>query len=307
MDFIEDFIIRRICLAIKCANELGKELKWVQSGSDGLDDSDITNLDYEFGPDRASEFDPLRIRQTTWKNFKEGKVMCRVFFSGLAKIVGFFPEPSIIGPDDIPLTLWSKILKAFCHKNWAKSSPRIRIYFVASVIPREFPANGRPITPENINGGYCYPCKKELSVYIFRGEDATRVLIHELFHAFCTDRFEIGLDLVEARTEAWAEIAWCCFLAEGDEKLAKEYFLKQVAWVLGQNMNVAKYIGRRGVETAEFPWRYTLGKEHIFRRWLLGKLPPPVNTGNSLRLTSPDIVEHVFRDNWQFEKSKKLI
>jgi len=264
----------------------------------------MKNLENEFGSSKTSEFDPLRIRQTAWEDFKKGQIDCRVFCSDFARIVVLFPDISIVGPSNIPLKLWSEILRAFCPKDRRR---KIRIYLVASAILRLFPEDGAKIGPQNINGGYCYPCQESLAIYIFRAEDATRVLIHELLHAFCTDRFEFGLNLVEARTEAWAEMIWCCFMAGGSVKLAKKYFSMQVAWILGQSRKIIDYIGVEAADSQEFPWRYTIGREPIVKRWLGKNLPAPVETGNSLRLTSPRVVEDVFARNPTFERSVKLI
>ena len=38
--------------------------------------------------------------------------------------------------------------------------------------------------------------------HIYKAEDATRVLIHELMHSSCADNHENGIDIVEAETEA---------------------------------------------------------------------------------------------------------
>jgi hypothetical protein len=313
MDFIENFVIRETCAIVRRANA-SRRLKWGEFTKDALDAEDWRNLEQEFGASRTSEFDPLRIRQTAWENFKRGSgVECRVFCSEVARVVVFFPDLAAIGPGDIPLGLWSRILEAFGGGGGGGgSSPKkrsIRIYLVASAIPRRFPEDSTKIGPQNINGGYCYPCRESLAIYIFRAEDATRVLIHELLHAFCTDRFEVGLDLVEARTEAWAEMAWCCFLAGGSDELAKKYFSMQIAWILGQSRKIIDYIGAEAAASHEFPWRYTIGREPIVKRWLqLGaNLTVPAKTGKSLRLTSPRVVEEVFAQNPKFERSDKLI
>ena len=147
---------------------------------------------------------------------------------------------------------------------------------------REFPRNG-PIGPTNINGGYTYPCNHE-TVVVYRAEDATRVLIHELQHSACLDHEELGIDRVEAETEAWAELFYCAFLSHGDTGLFHWMISSQSAWILAQNARVRTYINK----TQAFPWRYTIGKELVWRRWgILVESDVDGYRINSLRLTAP--------------------
>ena len=312
MDLIGELLEANCQIIRRVAGTSGE--KWRAGGAELLDAVDMRNLAEEFGGVRDSEFDPARIRQRAWEGFQSGKVPVKVFIGRLARVVVFFPD-SGVGPADVPLGLWSQIGAAFSKEGMAP----IRIYLVASDSARRFPENGGKIGPENINGGYCYPCRKNLAVYVFRAEDATRVLIHELLHAFCTDRFEVGLDLVEARTEAWAELIWCCFMAQGDLEVAKDFFMKQVQWTLAQNRRVMDFIGEEDVGVRQFPWRYTVGKEGIFARWLMGTgagAAGPAGAleaktaaaSRSLRLTSPYVVSSaVSKGLLKFETSVKMI
>lgn len=286
-------MIHEICHTIKSSKPVG----WKPVS---LDNEDHAIMKEEFGSGqdaRESPFDPMRIRQRAWKDWKEGKIDCSAFECKYGRIVSLFPSKKF-DANDIPFTLWSQILGSFAPKG-----RYIRVYLVASDNPRYIPEKGG-IGPEHINGGYCYPCRKNLAVFVFRSEDATRVLIHELLHAFCTDRFDVGLDLIEARTEAWAEIIWCCFMAGGDRQLARQFIEQQMIWVINQNRAVTDYIGVDAAVRREFPWRYTLGKDSIFRRWFSpARLPEPVpdknpqqspsqisiKSGKSLRLTDPVI------------------
>jgi hypothetical protein len=313
MNLIEDIIDETVAIMNHSRKDLSPEkLTWKRGQ---LDNFDLRTLEEEFsgmgagggsGAGGNSPFDPLQIRQKAWTNWQEGKIDCSVFEGEFGKIVGFFPAPQSVTENDIPFFLWSWILAAF-----APRGVYVRIYFVGSDIKRRFPvgrSDGK-IGPENINGGYCYPCRKQLAVFVFRAEDATRVLIHELLHAFCTDRFECGLDLVEARTETWAEVIWCCFMAGGDKKLARKFIGEQAAWVYEQNKAVADFIGDAAVQAREFPWRYTIGRESILRRWLAGQKTARSarsvrSAHESLRLTSPYVAEQGARI---LEQPEKLI
>jgi hypothetical protein len=146
---------------------------------------------------------------------------------------------------------------------------------------RVFPKEGIEIRPENINGGYTYPCNPE-TIMIYRAEDATRVLIHELQHSCCLDDMKLGVDQTEAETEAWAELLYIGFLSRGNKLKLNELLLKQSNWMIKQNRKVRKYI-----RNTEFPWRYTIGKEEVWRRWnILCKEKKSIcNNEETLRLT----------------------
>jgi hypothetical protein len=249
-----------------------------------------------------SEFDPLKIRQRMYRGWLNNVNICSCMESGPIKIIMLSEAGYKI--DNECLILWSWILRTFYPPGYTGN---IRIFFIADTSLRKFPVMaGRAHThgfsygeigPEHINGGYTYPCRKNHDIFIYRIEDATRVLIHELLHAFCTDRHETGVELTEAKTEAWAELIWCCFMAKGDVAKSIKNFEKQVGWVVLQNRCVLEFIGQEGVAQQKFPWRYTIAKEDIFRIWM-GKKNLQQYTkyvegklGESLRLTNPFIIK----------------
>jgi hypothetical protein len=193
---------------------------------------------------------------------------------------------------DVPWDLWGRILRLF-HR-----AKPFHVYFLASPSLRQFPSPSPspspshsslpPIKPEHINGGYTYPCRQD-TIVIYRSEDATRVLIHELQHALCLDHPERGVDRVEAETEAWAELFYTALLAGGDRTEWKRLWSRQWKWILEQNRQVTRHM--RLPQSQEFPWRYTLGKEQALREWFLpSSLPDPSRLQElptSLRLTAP--------------------
>lgn len=287
-------IIEKTCQRIQeCKSVVNSEGKFKMCR---ISDNDKIIMAKEFGSNGIgeSEFDPLKIRQQMYRGWLEGSKTITCLLNRFAKII-------ILGNKEFKLNedylyLWSWILSTFCP---LEMYGRIRIFFVADESLRRFPLEGEgDIGPQNINGGYTYPCRKNLDIFIYRIEDATRVLIHELLHAFCTDRHETGVDLIEAKTEAWAELIWCCFMAEGNIDKSLKNFESQIGWVVLQNERVIDFIGENGVVTRKFPWRYTIAKENIFRVWmgkkqLLGykkKIGGPL--GESLRLTNPYIVKY---------------
>lgn len=278
-------IIENSCKRIEnCAKDigLGKSCK--------LNDDDKKIMKREFS--KESNFDPIHIRQRIYNDWLIGKNIVTCFSDEYAKFIILSSNNFILSQTLRKLWFW--IIRSFCPTNL---KGRIRIFFLADTSLRKFPdVNERKgIGPENINGGYTYPCQQQLDIFIYRIEDATRVLIHELLHAFCTDKHETGVDITEAKTEAWAELLWCCFIAKGDANIALANFEAQIGWSVLQNERVMEFIGPEKANNREFPWRYTIGKEEIFRIWMgvqnlkifKKKVGGPL--ADSLRLTNPYI------------------
>jgi hypothetical protein len=181
---------------------------------------------------------------------------------------------------DVPWALWSQIVQLYRRPSHQPHT----IFLLAHPALREFPAVNKHITPRHINGGYTYPCNADC-VFIFRAEDATRVLIHELFHSNCCDNNALTLEEREAETEAWAELFWCALISRGNLKSFKSLVRAQGSLIRTQNRRVVD--GGHMKEGFEgFPWRYTIGKELLWARWgLLEGTTEQAPIGNSLRLT----------------------
>jgi hypothetical protein len=244
-----------------------------------ITDSDMNYLDEECN--KESEFDPLNKRHKMYENMMDGlnvsiKVKCQ-----FGEVIMVFEDESQIG--QFPLELWGRIFRMFREKD----KKPFRVFFLASKSLREFPDKIHTISPENINGGYTYRCNKE-TIFIYRAEDATRVLIHELQHSCCLDNIDKSLDEIEAETEAWAELFYVAFLSQGKKYIFKDLIQRQSEWMKKQNRIVRQHMGNPN--SREFPWRYTIGKEEIWRRWGIfreDEVKPVINVGNSLRLTYP--------------------
>jgi hypothetical protein len=251
-------------------NEFKKEEpQWFQCE---WNDSDAKFLHEECNKD--SEFDPTNVRKSLIKNINNSTVLECAY----GKIHVIYDNP--LQKYDIPWGLWGRILRLYSHKK------PFKIFFLAGTNTRQFPdampnGNFMPITPYNINGGYTYPCNHE-TIFIYRAEDATRVLIHELQHSCCLDNQALGIDQVEAETEAWAELIYCALLSRGVHNMFHKLLQKQSTWIQCQNNRVRNHLK----SPMGFPWRYTIGKEEVWRRWNilqpLRKLMYP-----TLRLTYP--------------------
>jgi hypothetical protein len=246
-------------------NEFKKdEPKWFLSQ---WHDSDNAFLNEECNKD--NEFDPSNVRKQLMRNIGESTVLeCQY-----GKIHAIYDNS--LQKYDIPWGLWARILRLYSHQG-----KPFKIFFLAGTHLREFPNINALITPYNINGGYTYSCNHE-TIVIYRAEDATRVLIHELQHSCCLDNHRLGIDQVEAETEAWAELIYCALMSRGDRILFHKLIEKQSSWIQSQNHRVRNHMR----SPRSFPWRYTIGKEDVWRRW--GIFRPQKDMDTTLRLTCP--------------------
>jgi len=179
----------------------------------------------------------------------------------------------------IPWVTWARIFQAVEH-------PIGHVLFYADPRPRLDPAT-EELKAKDINGGYSYICKQEL-VVIYRFEEATRVLLHELLHTMCFDK-EKGVEDLEAHTEAWTEIFLCAILSKGSSVKFNKLWRKQVHWMIEQATTLSV---EYNVNTpSDYAWRYMLGKKDILeglgflRGYTAGNMQPPTN---SLRFTTPE-------------------
>jgi hypothetical protein len=247
--------------------------------TESISDSDMEFLEEECTKD--SEFDPLNKRKRMYEDMMNGYNISLKSKCEYGELIVVFDDESQMS--DLPLGLWGRIFRMFQEKD----KKPFRIFFLANKSLREFPDSIYPISPENINGGYTYRCNKE-TVVIYRAEDATRVLIHELQHSCCLDNIEKSLDEIEAETEAWAELFYVAILSQGKKYIFKDMIQRQSEWMKKQNRIVRQHMGNPN--SREFPWRYTIGKEEIWRRWGIfreDEVRPVIKVGKSLRLTYP--------------------
>lgn len=240
---------------------------------------------------KDSEFDPVNKRKTMFDNMINGNLFVNVSKCKYGQVLVVFESMEQIGT--LPWDLWGRILRMFSEPH----RKPFKVFFLANMSLREFPPGDEPITPENINGGYTYRCDPE-TIVIYRAEDATRVLIHELQHSCCLDKPENGIDIVEAETEAWAELFYVAIMSQGKKYIFKDLIQRQSEWMIKQNRKVKKHMVNP--YSKEFPWRYTIGKEEVWERWGIlrrDEMKPFINVGKSLRLTYPpnDVLKNRFK------------
>jgi len=226
-------------------------------------------LEYECA--KPSAFDPTNRRHALFRSYQQGKTPFEARECEWGRVIVLYENEH----QAVPWELWGRILR--CYASRKAKAPKACVYLLASTVLREFPRRG-PITPQHINGGYTYHGNNQ-TIMIFRAEDATRVLIHELQHASSLDHMRQGVDLVEAETEAWAELLYAGFLSRGDAAMFQALVEIQRIWMQEQNGRVVRHImGPRG-----FPWRYTIGKEEVWRRWGLIEGPSRITAPHSPR------------------------
>jgi hypothetical protein len=227
-----------------------------------------------------SAFDPLQLRRQMWEQLETGKATLVCKSCEYAKVLYIHPVKT---KDTVPWDLWARIFQAFGKP---AAGTVWRVFWFPSDAKRQYPSVGTPITPAAVNGGYSYPCRSD-TIVVYRDEEATRVLIHELLHAACCDPHGESLEKREANTETWAELLLVAFLSEGSLKEANRLWKIQAQWIANQNAILRKRFGI--TNSSHYAWRYTLGREEILAD--LGvDLPEPVSTKQrSSRLTSPEL------------------
>ena len=233
----------------------------IRNGS--LSDKELASIGKELS--KKSDIDTLQLCKESWQRFSGGEKHS-IKESDHGKIFSiFYPG---ISDADIPHELWMRILRIFGGTGNAQPT----VVFCAHPTRRMFPRSSKKIGPSEINGGYTHlcscleSCSEKRLIVIYRAEDATRVLIHELLHFYCTDRRELDIDYLEAETEAWAELLYCAFLSMGDSKDFLRRVRTQANYMKVQNGRILdeNHIIRG---SRDFPWRYTIGKQEVWERW----------------------------------------
>jgi hypothetical protein len=247
---------------------------------------------------QSSEFDPSNKRKQMFDHLLDGKAHTLVATCSYGEVIAVLEDP--LQAKHIPWELWGRMFRLYSEKN----HPPFRVYLLANPHLRVFPPGKQPITPENINGGYTYPCRRE-TILIYRAEDATRVLLHEMMHSCCLDNHALGVDQVEAETEAWAELMYVALLSEGNTARFQDLLGRQSTWMVIQNEEVKKHMTKPN--SHQFPWRYTIGKEEVWRRWgiLSNTTNKTIKLKNSLRLTFP--VDTVLKKRFHVKEDSTIL
>lgn len=214
-----------------------------------------------------------------WQGYTEGRYRLVCKSCPYAKVLVFVEKG---GTDPTPWEVWGEIFQIFGenHQPW-------RVGFFPAKTQRILPDPHMPVGPEHVNGGYTMPCSTN-GIVIYRKEEATRVLLHELFHASCCDRPELCLEEKEAETEAWAELVLIAYLANGKKTTGQKLLEKQLNWMSKSHATLRKFYEIQGIQ--DYIWRYTIARKAAFCR--LGILVPLGSVSvplRSSRLTHPSL------------------
>jgi hypothetical protein len=241
----------------------------------------------------ADAFDRLHLKRGVWDAWKAGRAtlvskVLRHTSSAvdLARVTCFLPA----GAKEPDWGLWASIFAWFgpTARGKRKGGPWNVIWFAAAT-PRRFPLVGQDLGPEHVNGGYTRPCSTE-GVFIYRAEEATRVLIHELLHAGCMDETGEGwsVPLREAQIEVWAELLLVALISRGVHKTALRLWGLQSQWVADTNRKARADHNTRDID--DYAWRYLCGREVMYARHGIA-LPPAdharASQMRSVRFTDP--------------------
>ena len=180
----------------------------------------------------------------------------------------------------IPWDLWARIFQAIGH-------PVGYTLFYAHPKMREFPALiTEPIKSLHMNAGYSYICQQQI-VVIYRFEEATRVLLHELLHTACFDS-GMAVEDLEANTEAWTEVFLCAILSKGSSATFTQLWNKQSAWINSQSSYLYDTYNIRS--PADYVWRYTIGRHRVLldKGYINPSNKATTTAELSLRFTTPE-------------------
>ena len=243
---MESIVLKTLCNEIKKI----RPKRWTNTS---LTPHDIKVLRSEANTE--SPFDPLGLKKKMFEAYESGSAKVIVKQCDCAKVVILQDNDS----QTFPWNTWSHIFQWFGKQNnmpWC-------VYIYASPVNRVLPESG-PIGPAEVNGGYTYPCKSDC-VIIYRYEECTRVLVHELLHAACTDDFSKSVELREASTEAWAELFLVAILAKGDYAKALELWNIQDHYIQDLNYTVSTF--HNVASEKDYAARYTTMRSDVFKQF----------------------------------------
>ena len=213
-----------------------EDLKWIKENADQNDPYDTLLLKKEM-VDAVLK--------------KKAFLQKRVSDLGSIMILSYEPVP------ETTWTFWWHCIRLICP------SKNVRVVFYLHPKSRTTPLKHTHIESQHINGGLTIQCNVK-TVIIYRKEEATRVLIHELFHASCSDPYNKTTPFLEADTEAWAEIFLCAALAKGELKKFEKLLKEQFQYALEQTEYLRN--NHKVLTPDDYAWRYTIGRLEVWKK-----------------------------------------
>lgn len=218
-----------------------------------IQEDDPTAAERRYAESQATQdrFDTLGLKRSLMNSVKQDLARFRVQRCDLGAVF-------VIGE---PLS--KQEIQDLWHSVRLLSAKPVRIVLYLSPQTREPPPKGEPVKSEHINGGATMPCDAR-TITVYRREEWLRVLLHELFHASCSDPYEKPVPYVEADCEAWAELCLCALRAKGNPTRFKGLWTKQ----LKHAANLSAYLQtHHGVKSpSDYAWRYTVGRLEVWER-----------------------------------------
>jgi len=211
-------------------------------------DDTVTDKDKEVLKKEAidtSPFDKLNLKKEMIENPSATYVVKKCLFG---RIVILTENPN----EFYPWITWGRILEWF--------GAYYQIYVYSSKKQRILPTEGQEVGAEHVNGGYTYPCKHDCIV-IYRYEEVTRVMIHELLHASCTDNMKNSVEIREAATETWAEFILVAILSKGNLTETKKLWLLQDHHIQDLNYTLYNFYNVKTIN--DYASRYTILRENV--------------------------------------------
>jgi hypothetical protein len=226
---------------------------WAMSKKEWIDDSpnsQDTKLIIEEA-EQESNIDEVNFRKEVIDMWRRKEVELRVKeLPGVTRVI-------FLGTDEqfnkTPWFLWARLFQGIGH------SVKY-VLFYAHPSKRFYPSSG-PILAEHINGGYTNICSKD-KIVIYRFEESTRVLLHELLHTACLDSEKDTVSL-ESHTEAWTELFLCSILSMGNVREFNRLWDLQCNWIYNQCRELSNTWNVNGPE--DYVWRYIIGKAEVLK------------------------------------------
>lgn len=232
--------------------------------------------DVRAAANKNNKWDDTQLRLRLWKDWIDGSATLRAYTCPYGRVICLAPATGDATPTPTPLWIRAcRILGEGAH---------VRVLWFASQEKRIPPSVGNPIEPKHINGGYTSQCDAK-SIVLYRAEEALRVLLHELLHASCSDPEDANIALLEADTEAFAEVILVALKAKGVSTTFYTLWDIQAHYAVDQAAAAETYY--KVSSPSDYAWRYLTGRLARFASYTL-PIPPPTKTLQpltSLRLT----------------------
>jgi len=209
--------------------------------------------EFEQNSMQNNTFDKLSLKYRVWVEYKKGNYKCVGKECQYGQVVALLPPG-----ERIPTGSWGRIFQWF-----GKPADRSvwKVFWFGSPVKREFPDHGHELGPAHVNGGYTTPCSTR-GIFIYRLEEATRVLIHELMHAACLDPPTDSIPIREAHVETWAELLLVAFRSKGSIKKAESLWRIQAEWIASTNYRAET--SHNVLDHTSYAWRYLNGRKHVY-------------------------------------------